>query len=742
MKTRLALLLFVFCIASQAYGLNVEISPSTVTLPEAGETFQIMVRIYDVDDFGGFEFDILYDPSVVRIQTNADVTMGDIFDGLGGATFELGPVINHEAGVLTFGAVLYGSEVGASGGGALATIEFTVVSQANGLVDLDNVQLAPLQSVGPLAPEAIDDTVLIGASQPYGHIVQFTADPGGKLTGDPVQTVSDGGKASAVMAVADDGYAFIGWRGDHTGNENPLKLENITSDMTVTAEFEALPSQPHSVIYTVSGNGAVSGNANQIEPHGADAEAVTAVPEDGHRFTGWTGDYTGAENPLQLTDVSTDITVTANFEPFTYRVVFSVQGEGTLTGETVQTVTHGADAAPVTALPAQGYIFSGWTGDVAGMDNPLTLTEITSDMNVAAVFNAESIRPYQVTFSTNGNGSLTGEQAQAVGQGGDTTPVMAVPDDGYAFTYWSGDVMDTDNPLTLTDVNANLTVIANFDIKTYQITLSAGPGGSITPEREVTVSHGDNLQIEITPEKGYFVEDVLLDDDSLGTASSQTISDIQSDHTVLAIFANDGDGDGVPDTVDEFPDNQALATPTATNGTSGFLVDVTLDPNAWLTDVQALSKADLEAYGIEKPAGYTFQDAFLTFTIHNVPKGGMAQVIIEFPSGIPENAKCFKLDDRVFYEYTDAVFDGNQLLLTLTDGGLGDADGVSDGVIIDPVGLAVLLDDAREDSSEEDEGSGGGGGSCFIGSAGSQTAERFMARIASRVLDWVRALQF
>ena len=61
---------------SPAGALTVSLEPAAVTLPEAGVKFGINVLIEDVQDLGGFQFDINYDPAIVTIQSDADVVLG------------------------------------------------------------------------------------------------------------------------------------------------------------------------------------------------------------------------------------------------------------------------------------------------------------------------------------------------------------------------------------------------------------------------------------------------------------------------------------------------------------------------------------------------------------------------------------------------------------------------------------------------------------------------------------------
>jgi hypothetical protein len=66
--------------------------------------------------------------------------------------------------------------------------------------------------------------------------------------------------------------------------------------------------------------------------------------------------------------------------------------------------------------------------------------------------------------------------------------------------------------------------------------------------------------------------------------------------------------------------------------------------------------------------------------------------------------------------------------LTLRDGGIGDADGVANGVIVDPAGVV------EEADAETTSSSGGGGAGCFIAAAASE------ADGANVAFDWWRAL--
>jgi len=73
-------------------------------------------------------------------------------------------------------------------------------------------------------------------------------------------------------------------------------------------------------------------------------------------------------------------------------------------------------------------------------------------------------------------------------------------------------------------------------VETYTILASAGSGGSIIPSGSVSVNRGENLTLTIIPDSGYVVQDVRVDDASVGKVTSYTFTQITGSHTIQAIF--------------------------------------------------------------------------------------------------------------------------------------------------------------------------------------------------------------
>lgn len=71
---------------------------------------------------------------------------------------------------------------------------------------------------------------------------------------------------------------------------------------------------------------------------------------------------------------------------------------------------------------------------------------------------------------------------------------------------------------------------------TYTITASCGEGGTLTPSGAVTAPKGKNVSFAAKPEKGYVVEDVLIDGKSMGSVGVYTFRNIQENHTMEVTF--------------------------------------------------------------------------------------------------------------------------------------------------------------------------------------------------------------
>lgn len=70
----------------------------------------------------------------------------------------------------------------------------------------------------------------------------------------------------------------------------------------------------------------------------------------------------------------------------------------------------------------------------------------------------------------------------------------------------------------------------------YRITAKSASNGEINPEGTTDVEEGDNQTYRIKANKGYEIEDVLVDGKSVGKVSTYKFKDIEENHTIEAKF--------------------------------------------------------------------------------------------------------------------------------------------------------------------------------------------------------------
>jgi hypothetical protein len=178
-----------------------------------------------------------------------------------------------------------------------------------------------------------------------------------------------------------------------------------------------------------------------------------------------------------------------------------------------------------------------------------------------------------------------------------------------------------------------------------------------------------------------------------GTAwETEMVDDVQAFATSIALdigdyphisYATDGFGSLhyarlIPPDTDTV--ETATGTGTATFSTSG----------GGIAKLTAVAPAAIAC----PPLGIAFPQGLFSFNILGLSPGETVTVTITFPSVVPEDTRYLKCPNGEWIDCTSIMGDNdgdNVLTLTLTDGGLGDLDGVANGTIVDPGGPATRV---------------------------------------------------
>lgn len=280
---------------------------------------------------------------------------------------------------------------------------------------------------------------------------------GGSVTANPPLASYGCGQPVTLTPVAARGWAFVGWSGDLTGTASPAVI-NMSGPAQVTATFAPQPVQSVTV-NTVGGGGTVALSPATGPYYYGDRVILTAVDGPGWAFGGWSGDLSGSANPDTLL-VDGDMAVTATFVPVAqHTVAVTVPGgNGTVTLSPPGGVYNQGRAVILTAQGATGFGLGAWSGDLTGSANPDTII-VDADKNITASFTP--LPQYALTTTVSGSGSVVADPVGPLYFSGTSVALTAVPDPGWQFSAWSGDLTGTAAADTLV-MGGPRTVTATF----------------------------------------------------------------------------------------------------------------------------------------------------------------------------------------------------------------------------------------------------------------------------------------
>ena len=213
------------------------------------------------------------------------------------------------------------------------------------------------------------------------------------------------------------------------------------------------PADAGSVAVTPSGGAVLEGTSVSFK----------ATPKGDYVFSGWSGSLSGSENPATIT-VTADVSVTANFTLRNYPLTLSVEGEGSIEEKVVSTKADYASGTVVelTAVPASGWSFDHWEGDISGSDNPAQIAIASSAKAVKAVFTKNS---YAYNLTIVGPGAVDEylvEDTKTTLDYGTKVLLKAFPADGAIFKGWSGGFESIEKEVVV-DIDSAKELTATFE---------------------------------------------------------------------------------------------------------------------------------------------------------------------------------------------------------------------------------------------------------------------------------------
>lgn len=374
-------------------------------------------------------------------------------------------------------------------------------------------------------------TKLLTINPPTGGVITVSG-AGLSLSCDSTGTSCSGqatvGQTATITAAADSGYKFVNWS-VVVGTGTPQTVTGATyttlmpnNTVTVTANFQALYTLSASISGVNGGGGEISSslagtqgwtiscnsdpkfslNCSATYANGT-AVILTATPWSSSVFSGWSN-CNGPNGNLCTAIVDTNKTVSATFTANTLTVNKSGAGSGTVTsspgtincGSTCSNTFNVGSSITLTAAPAAGSGFSGWSGACTGIDLTCTFT-LSTPSSVTANFTPLYNLHTSAVSINNGSGSISSSPAgspSAISCGtsifngficdsgylpNTVVTLTATPDTNTVFSGWSNCSAPSGNQCTVT-MDAAKNVGATFTANTLSISKSGSGSGTVS----------------------------------------------------------------------------------------------------------------------------------------------------------------------------------------------------------------------------------------------------------------------
>jgi len=163
-----------------------------------------------------------------------------------------------------------------------------------------------------------------------------------------------------------------------------------------------------------------------------------------------------------------------------------------------------------------------------------TIEQVFENQMIIVAYEEEEPHHIDVSFVSGTN--VLARNDLSVSCGGDTTVALEL--DCYTLDSVLVDnvrVPETDS-YTFTGIITDHTVQAMFSRNVYQIVAGNVENGAVSPADTSSVSCGGNASFTITPDQGYYIENLIVDGDTIAPSTSYSFTDVRENHTIKPVF--------------------------------------------------------------------------------------------------------------------------------------------------------------------------------------------------------------
>ena len=282
-------------------------------------------------------------------------------------------------------------------------------------------------------------------------------------------------------------------------------LEKLVAVIGLSLAFVChAQAQSYSVTISVSPPGAAVAFCQPSQVSAGGSSACNVLVDSPYATVRYSGACAGTgNNSCILRNINSNQSSVVFIEPPSYTIFVSASPtNGGVASCTPETVTLGGTTTCI-ATPKAGYTFSRWSQPCIGQGSVCTLSNVTSNENIVAIFS--TILAYEVQARVNVPGwGVASCSPTTVASGGSST-CTATANQGYGFDNWLYSCAGQGNVCTLANITSFQSSYAYFSPRpSYSVTASASPtvGGRANCSPN-TVTQGGSSTCTATPKAGY-----------------------------------------------------------------------------------------------------------------------------------------------------------------------------------------------------------------------------------------------
>ncbi len=303
-----------------------------------------------------------------------------------------------------------------------------------------------------------------------------------------------------------------------------------------TTGFDFGNVQLFTITASAGANGSISPSGTITVRNGNDT-AFTITPSSNYHIDSIIVDgvFIGTPTTYMFDSVTANHTIRAVFAINTFTITVTTPTNGTISPSGTFSKDYGSSQA-FTVTPSTGYHIDSIRVGGAYVSNtsPYTLSNITAAHTVSATF---AINTFTIIASAGPNGSISPNGNVTVNYGANQKFTNS-PNSCYSVdsVIVDGLLVDSLVSYTFVNVSANHTITAKFRVNTYTITVTQGTNGTITPAIS-QFNCGASQQFCFTPNTGYHIDSVFVDNIYIGSLSCYTFNNITANHTLRVVYA-------------------------------------------------------------------------------------------------------------------------------------------------------------------------------------------------------------